>query len=65
MKRSRFWMIAGTILGLGIALAAQPTSSHSDRIDASMARPAKQWVPGTPLPMPAFESGLEALPPPR
>lgn len=65
MKRSKFWMIAGSLLGLGIALAAQPTSSLSDRVDADMVRPAKPWVPGTALPMPAFESRQGYLPPPR
>jgi hypothetical protein len=54
----------GTMLGLGMTLMAQPTQFRERAVDAFEDNRAR-WVPGTDIPMSAFDQSARFAPMPH
>jgi hypothetical protein len=63
--RRKLLFLVSTVVALGMALAAaQPTEFH-ERFDGTAAPKRARWVPGTVLPMSAFEPSVTPAPMPH
>jgi hypothetical protein len=63
-RRRRVVLVSLAAFALGIAFAAQPTYLASHRRPAET-DPRAHWVPGTTVPMSAYEMGVASVAPPR
>ena len=63
MYRRKVVIAAAAAFAIGVAFAAQPTSTRADRRDEVMER--QPWVPGTNMVMSAHEASMPPLAPPN
>jgi hypothetical protein len=63
MYRRKVVIAAAAAFAIGVALAAQPTSTRADRRDEAVER--QPWVPGTNMVMSAHETSMAPLAPPH
>jgi len=64
MYRRKVLMTAVAVFAIGVALAAQPTSTRADWGEG-VPQQRSHWVPGTNTLMSAYDSSLSVLTPPR
>jgi len=61
MRRRKVVIAAAAAFAIGVAFAAQPTSTRADRRDEVTER--QPWVPGANMVMSAHEASLPLAPP--
>jgi hypothetical protein len=62
--RRKMLAFAGAVFLFGVGFAAEPTARRTDAGDAASAAPG-YWVPGSSIPMSAYEQSASLMPMPH